>query len=382
MAATLTCDKLNTDKVTLFVRECREIGVKVLPPDVNVSERDFTVEDGAVRYGLAAVKNVGEGAVDAMLQARRQGDGPFKSLFDLCHRAATAGLNRRMMENLIKSGGCDSLHPNRAALLAGLPGALSQGSKRQEEASLGFLDLFGDMEQSAPQLPDVALMGDEEKLGFEKEALGFYMSGHPMRRYLTELMDYGVMDSEQVKKKFTPGSNPQDDVRIAGIVVDKKIHRTKKGEQMAFFTLEDMAGQLEVIAFSEQFHSCREHLDEEGILVVTGTVEPGEEEPKMVATEVVRLAEFRSGYCRELRLVGSLDKFSQEGVDGLADLLSRHKGGSCRVVVELALDDSRVLLKLGEAHKVAPSEELLAGVIGLLGSGSAVYSGKRLAKLS
>ncbi|MBF0446223.1 MAG: DNA polymerase III subunit alpha, partial [Magnetococcales bacterium] len=183
MAATLTCDKLNTDKVTLFVRECREMGLTVLPPDVNISGRDFGVENGAVRYGLAAVKNVGEGAVDAMLKARDDGTGPFKSIYDLCHRAATAGLNRRMMENLIKSGGCDSLSKNRAALLKGLPSALSQGSRRQEESDHGCLDLFGDTVESEPQLPAAKPLSDDVKLAFEKEALGFYMTGHPMRKY-------------------------------------------------------------------------------------------------------------------------------------------------------------------------------------------------------
>jgi DNA polymerase III subunit alpha len=158
MAATLTCDKLNTDKVTLFVRECRDMGLEVLPPDVNISGRDFGVENGAVRYGLAAVKNVGEGAVDAMLAARDDGSGVFKSIYDLCHRAATAGLNRRMMENLIKSGGCDCLSENRAALLQGLPSALTQGSRRQEESSMGCLDLFGDSPESEPPLPVVAML--------------------------------------------------------------------------------------------------------------------------------------------------------------------------------------------------------------------------------
>jgi DNA polymerase III subunit alpha len=382
MAATLTCDKLNTDKVTLFVRECREMGLKVLPPDVNISGRDFGVENGAVRYGLAAVKNVGEGAVDAMLEARQQGGEPFKSLHDLCHRVATAGLNRRMMENLIKSGGCDGFSDNRAALLEGLPAALSQGSKRQEEASLGFLDLFGDIDQGDPQLPDVAMLTEEAVLGFEKDALGFYMSGHPMRRYLTELADYGIFDSAQIKKKFGPRANPQDDVRIAGIVVDKKIHRTKKGDQMAFFTIEDMEGQIEVIAFSELFLTCRDLLDEDGLLVVTGTIEPGEEEPKMMATEVLGLAEFRSGFCRELRLRVDSQKLTGQGMDSLANLLMQHKGGGCRVMMTLDLPETKVLLKLGEAYKVVPSEPLLSEAIQLLGAGSAAYSARRSGKLS
>ncbi|MBF0454361.1 MAG: DNA polymerase III subunit alpha [Magnetococcales bacterium] len=381
MAATLTCEKLNTDKVTLFVRECRDMGVTVLPPDVNLSQRDFRVERGAVRYGLAAIKNVGEGAVDAMLEARDGGNGPFKSLYDLCHRAATAGLNRRMMENLIKSGGCDALSDNRAALLKGLPGALSQGSKRQEEASLGFLDLFADLDDQEPQLPSAEPLSEDEKLLYEKEALGFYMSGHPMRKYLIELGDYGIRDSDHIKKKFGPGANPQEDVRIAGVVVDKKLHRTKKGDQMAFFSLEDMAGQIEVIAFSEVFLACRDLLEEEGLLVVIGTIEPGEEEPKMMATEVVSLADFRSGFCRELRLRVSAEKLAGEGMEKLATLLDQHKGGGCRVVINLTLPDARVLIKLGEAYRVTPNETLLTGVIQLLGSGSASYSARRSGKL-
>ena len=382
MAATLTCDKLNTDKVTLFVRECRDMGVKVLPPDVNISLRDFNVENGAVRYGLAAIKNVGEGAVDVMLQERDSGEGPFKSIYDLCHRAAHAGLNRRMMENIIKSGGCDRFSENRAALLKGLPSALTQGNKRQQESAMGCLDLFGDTEESEPQLPFAPPLPESEKLAFEKEALGFYMSGHPMRQYLAELGDYGVQDSAQIRKKFGPGANPQDDVRIGGIVVDKKLHRTKKGDQMAFFTIEDMAGQLEVIAFSEVFDACRDLLDEEGLLVVIGTIEPGEEEPKMMATEVVTLAEFRSGLCRELRLQVDQQQLLGQGMEDLADILLQNKGGACRVVIKLTLDDSTALLKLGEAYKVQPSESLLSGALNIFGNGSATYSARRSVKLN
>ncbi|MBF0358550.1 MAG: DNA polymerase III subunit alpha, partial [Magnetococcales bacterium] len=377
MAATLTCDKLNTDKVTLFVRECREMGLTVLPPDVNISGRDFAVENGAVRYGLAAVKNVGEGAVDAMLAARDDGSGPFKSIYDLCHRAATAGLNRRMMENLIKSGGCDSLSDNRAALLQGLPAALAQGSRRQEESSFGCLDLFGDTPESEPPLPVVPKFSEETKLIYEQEALGFYMSGHPMRKYLTELSDYGINDSDHIKKKFGPRANAQDDVRIAGVVTDKKIHRTKKGDQMVFFSLEDMAGHLEVIAFPEVFNACRDLLDEEGVLVVIGTIEPGEEEPKMMATEVLTLAEYRTGACRELRLQIKHEQLVGSGMEDLSTLLLQHKGGGCKVVISLSIPGIKVKLKLGDAYQAIPSEELLNGAIDLFGAGTAAYSARR-----
>ncbi|MBF0447081.1 MAG: DNA polymerase III subunit alpha [Magnetococcales bacterium] len=383
MAATLTCDKLNTDKVTLFVRECREMGVTVLPPDINGSIRDFSVEKGMIRYGLAAIKNVGEGVVDAILEERNTTGKPFKNLYDLCQRAATAGLNRRMMENLIKSGGCDGFSDNRAALLKALPSALSQGSKRQQESSMGYLDLFSELDrENEPQLPDAPQMSEETLLGFEKEALGFYMSGHPMRKYLTELSDYGILDSDQIKKKFGPGANPQDDVRISGVIVDKKLHRTKKGDQMAFITLEDMVGQIEVIAFSEVFSNCRDALDDEGILVVIGTVEPGEEEPKMMATEIVPLAEFRNGFCRELRLTISAEKMTGSALDDLARLFRENSGGNCRVIIRLKLEEANVLIKLGENYKVTPNESLLSGIIQRLGTGSATYSATRTLKLS
>lgn len=380
MAATLTCDKLNTDKVTLFVRECREMGVEILPPDVNRSGRDFSVESGAIRYGLAAIKNVGEGAVAAMIAAREEGGRPFDTLFDLCQRAATAGLNRRMMENLIKSGGCDALHANRAAMLEGLTSALNHGAKRQQESSMGFLNLFDDSNEHQPPLPSMPPMTDDQRLEFEKESLGFYMSGHPMNKYLAELTDYGVKNSEQIKQKYGPGTSAQDEVRIAGIVVEKKWHRTKKGDPMAFLTLEDRSGHLEVVVFSEQLQTCRDLLEEEGVLVVVGTVMPGEEEPKITATEVVSLAEYRLGFCRELRIKMASETWDDARMEALAIVLSRHRGEGCRVMVELTLPFAHVLLTLGEAYRVVPSDALLFDLFQLYETHCVSYSGRSRAR--
>ncbi len=387
MAAVLTNDMLNTDKVIQFVRECRSMGITLFPPDVNRSDSGFAVQrlggaDG-IRYGLAAIKNVGEAAVASLLEARRQG-GRFRSLYDLCNRVS--GLNKRVLENMIKAGACDGLTgapavgkgaetepANRAALLEGLETALDQGSRRQEERSQGFLDLFGGMEDE-PELPERAELKEEQKLLFEKESLGFHFSGHPLGRFEAELAEYGLENISALKKRFQNARETESGVKVAGLVADRKLHRTRKGDRMAFFTLEDREDQLEVTVFSEVFESNRALLDHEGVLVVTGTIEPGEDAPRMTAEDLLDLEGYRQRFCRELRLRLDVVTLTGPTMDDLGKRLSEHGGGNCRVVLELTLPEARAAITLGDACRVMPGEALLESMRELFGEDNATFS--------
>ena len=372
LAATLTCDMLNTDKLIPFIRECADRGISVWPPDINRSDAGFIVAEGGIRYGLAAIKNVGESAVVALLRQRDR-EGSFTTLFDLCHRVG--GLNRRVLEHLIKSGACDGLSKNRAALLEALPRAIGMGSKKQEERAQGFLDLFGGQEQEEEEaLPDVPDLNMDQRLAFEKDALGFYITGHPMDKYQEELTGYGLDTLASLKRRFPPGSEPASGVRVAGLMAGRKLHRTRKGDRMAFLTLEDPDGQVEVIVFSDLFQVCRDLLEEEGLLIVTGTVETGEEMPKITADGIVSLESFRQDNCRALRVRMEAMIMSGHTMDRLTAILSRYGGGNCRVLVDLGLPGARVTLRLGESHRVIPGAALLVEVRQLFGPESATLS--------
>jgi DNA polymerase-3 subunit alpha len=404
MAATLTCDMLNSDKVALFVHECRELRIVVLPPDINVSEAVFTTEneaDGqglAIRYGLAAIKNVGEGAVAAILAVRNK-SGKFQTLFDLCRRVS--GLNRRMMEQLIKAGACDALGRNRATLLDQLPIAMNRGSRKQEAVALGFRDLFAGqaVDEELPALPEFS---DALKLVYEKDALGFYVTGHPMDQYRRELQEYGLKTIAEVKifssysqadeepSGYYPGQRGGEEgyVRVAGMVSSRKLHRTRKGDRMAFLTVEDADGQLEVTVFSDLYQSSHAVLEEvaqaaEGesgavggrVLIFSGKLERGDDETKMLAEEIVDLDGWRQQQCRTLQVRTALLLVSDRLIQQFAGLLAAHRGGSCRVLWEVKSDEAVTELQLGREYDVLPSQSLLEGARQLFGADGAHFRG-------
>ncbi|MBF0583186.1 MAG: DNA polymerase III subunit alpha [Magnetococcales bacterium] len=406
MAATLTCDLLNSDKVAIFVHECRAMQIAILPPDVNVSVSGFAVERQgeaqrlAIRYGLAAIKNVGEGAVEGLLKAREQG-GPFASLFELCRRIR--GLNRRMMEQLIKSGACDCLGQNRATLLHHLPAAMSRGSKKQESVALGFRDLFADTEEELP--PGLPEFDPQQKLLYEKEALGFYVTGHPMDQYHEELQRYGLKTIAEVKlfgsynsaveeplavfgREGRRGGGDELFARVAGMLSARKLHRTKKGDRMAFLTLEDADAQIEITVFADVYQASSTLLEEAAagmggdgslavggrVLIVAGKMDRGEEEVKLLADEIMELDRWRQQQCRVLHLKSDLLLLTDAVMTRLSGVLAEHRGELCRVVMEVAQPESVATLRFGHAFSVTPSQALLEGVKAILGPHSAFFA--------
>ncbi|MBF0271940.1 MAG: DNA polymerase III subunit alpha [Magnetococcales bacterium] len=365
MAATLTCDMLNTDKLAPFIRECRAMKVPVLPPDVNHSRITFSVENHSVRYGLAAIKNVGEGAMEALVQARETG-GKFVSLPDLCQRIASGGLNRRVMENLIKSGACDSLQASRASMLAGLPEILASALKRRDDKGKGFLDLFGDSEEACQPLPETPEWSLEEKLAFEKEAIGFYITGHPAQKDAAELREYGIDSISRAKFQARARPDGPPKARVAGVVAERKLHRTRKGDRMAFVTLEDLEDQIEVVVFADVYSGCQELLEGDGMVVIEGNMELGDEEPKITAERILDLNALRKEWCRELLLQADALTLTDSAITRLKEILQRH-AGTCRVVVELRLPDRLGMFLLGDAFRVTPDAILFDELRRLLG---------------
>ncbi|HHY32421.1 MAG TPA: DNA polymerase III subunit alpha [Firmicutes bacterium] len=288
MTALLTSVTGASDKVAFYVDACRQKGIEVLPPDINESLEDFTAVGGRIRFGLAAVKNVGRGAVQAIIEARAAG-GRFRSLADFCDRVDLREVNKKALESLIRCGAFDSTGAKRAALLMVLDStydAASAGRREREKGQASFFDLFdekGEFASSEVPLPSVAEFSERERLSMEKELLGLYVSGHPLQGVAPKLREHV---SAQVA---TLADHPDgDEVSVGGIITAfRKIVTKNTGQPMAFFTLEDLTGSVEVVVFPRVYEECFKFIAEDAIVLVQGRLDVKEEGPKLLANTVL-----------------------------------------------------------------------------------------------
>ena len=387
MAALLTSERANTDKMVEYIGECREMGIPVLPPDVNESAMDFTVlprrGDAAgtdpaaggedIRFGLAAIKNVGEGAVEAVLAARS--GGHFRSLFDLCERVDMRAVNRRVLESFVKSGCFDSLDPRRSALFGAIDRAVETGNKRQREREQGQSSLFGGLgshDEAGPgaeRIPDIAPWGEGERLAHEKESLGFFITGHPLEPFRSELQQWASATTASL------GASDGREVSVGGIIAGLRLIKTRKGDRMASFLLEDLEGGVEVLVFPEAYKKVAQRLSEDGIVLVKGKAEAQEEaRPRLLASEVLPLAEAKLAEARHVTIRVPIQAWDRSTGERLRDILGAHRG-DCPVTLEL-LRPGRfaVAVAPSSAYRVRPDSVLRDEVEGLLGPGSLVLS--------
>jgi DNA polymerase-3 subunit alpha len=285
MAALLTSEMGDTDKIVKYIDECRAMDLRVQPPDVNVSAVQFSVAGDTIRFGLAAIKNVGEAAMESILATRKE-DGPFKSLGDFCARVDLRLVNRRVLESLIKAGAFDSLGLPRAHLMAGVDTALETGQRQQREKAEGqasFFDLLP-TPVAAPKAEPIALVAEwdsDQRLEFEKEVLGFYISGHPLARYASMVESFGITSTSEIAAK-SAGAR----VLLFGQVAALKETATKSGSRMAFVTLEDMVGTVEVTVFPEPFKAAAEHLRGRQPVLVRGRIDDADKGRVVLADDI------------------------------------------------------------------------------------------------
>ena len=294
MAGVLTSIMDKTDKIPVYIQLCRQMGIKILPPDINSSAATFGIEDGAIRFGLAAVRNVGENAIVSMERVRAEG-GKFRSLVDFCARVDMRAVNKRALESLIKCGAFDSIGTERNQLLASLDAAMQDAARRQRDVLSGQGGLFG--EETMEKVQQIAVSADvppstaRERLTWEKEATGFYITGHPLDDYsdtLSALLSIGEIPNTVRKDRQL--------VRIGGILTSTKRFTTKKGDTMLFAELEDFSGKIEVTVFPRVFYAHVSALEPDAIIVVEGRVDTTGEEPKLLAEEIWRMNEYRSSF--------------------------------------------------------------------------------------
>ncbi|HSC28501.1 MAG TPA: DNA polymerase III subunit alpha [Vicinamibacterales bacterium] len=379
-AALLTIEAANSDKLAMYLGECRELGVPILPPDVNTSELRFTVVSDGVRFGLCAVKNVGDGAIQSILAVRRE-LGRIESLFTLCEHVDLRLVNKRVLESLIKGGAFDSVAPEagppdarRARLFAAVDRALEHGGRHQRDRDKGQHQLFGgttDDEPAAVPLPEVEGWTDVQQLTFEKEALGLYMSGHPLERYSQELKLFGA-------RRIAELTASEADVWAAGIVAAIRSLKTKKGDRMAVFSLDDTGGAIEVVAFPEAFGKHGSIIEQDAMLLVRGKFEKDDESARLVATELLPIAVLPERTTREVAIHLAVPPHGRPTFEALAELLSRHRGDR-RVHLELDVRGSErpLRVKADVAQRVRPSERLLTDVEQLCGAGSVEFRQQR-----
>ncbi len=357
MAALLTEDMDSSDKVTKNIAECREMGIQVLPPDINASEHSFTVRENSIRFGLGAVKNVGAAAVEAIIETRAE--GVFVDLFDFCNRVDLRRVNRRVVESLIKCGAFDSTGARRGQMVAALEGAMELGQKLQKERAGAQASLFDEAEvvltagNGVGVLPDIPEWREKDLLAFEKEALGFYITGHPLDRYAGDVKKFATADTASLMEKAD-----RLEVRLCGIVATLTEKITKRGDRMAFALLEDQSGTVEVMVFPDVYGRCSAMLKSDEPLLVTGIVESGEESCKIRATDIVPLGTLKETHSRRVSFVLDGSRVLREQLVALRDLLNRHPG-DCPVCLQVEIPPAcRALIRLPETLRVRASDDL------------------------
>jgi DNA polymerase-3 subunit alpha len=350
MAALLTSEAQNAEKIVKYISECREMKIEILPPDINESFKHFVVFGNQIRFGLTAVKNVGDAAIDIIL-TEREGKGRFKSLVDFCHRVDLRKANRRVIESLIKCGAFDFSKAYRSQMLTVLGELLEQSQSAQRKKGEPQLSMLIDRSRELEEeYPDIDEFPENQLITFEKETIGFYISRHPLSRYQEEIKKYTDVDTSTLPK-LQNGS----EVKICGLVSVLKEIVTKKGDRMAFLTLEDMKGFVEVILFPEVFKAALPHLRGGDPLLVKGTLDISEETIKLKAMEVLSLPDLPSSSTKPLHLKIPLSDLTSSQLTHLKEIIDANRGSSKVLLHFIDGSNRETVMALPDRYTVDPS---------------------------
>ncbi len=380
MAAVLSADMDNTDKVVILVEECRSMKLRIMAPDVNQSEYKFTVNaDGHVVYGLGAIKGVGEGPVEAIVAAR--GDRPFSDLFDFCARMDLKRINKRTLDALVRSGALDRMGPyfseqleeyqagidrNRAVLLAAMEEAIQTADQAARNRDSGHMDLFGEMfaEEEVDlyaQYRNARELTLKERLKGEKETLGLYLTGHPIDEYEGEVRRFA-------RQRIVDLRPARDTQTVAGLIVNLRVMRNKKGDKMGFITLDDRSARIEASLFAEAFNQAQALLQTDALVIVEGEVSHDDFSGglRLRAKRVMGLEEARTSLAQSLRLNVSVTDLSRDSLTRLKALLLQYKG-ACPLTLQYTGVSATALLEFSEQWKIEPADDLIQALRDLFG---------------
>jgi DNA polymerase-3 subunit alpha len=371
MAALLTSVTGSTDDVVKYINECREMGIAVEPPDINVSDANFTPHGAAIRFGLAAVKNVGHNAIESIVAGRK--DAPYKSIFELCEKVDLRLLNKRVLESLIKSGAMDSLG-RRSQLMTVLDKAIDQAQKTQRDAESGQHGLFGVFEDEPAQnhndrLPETPDWDEHQRLACEKEILGFFITGHPLEKYRDKLEDLRALSTSELMA-MTKSTGKDESITTAGIITNLRVVKSKKGDFYAQGALEDMEGSVEMIVFPEAYRKLQEKVKlEVPVLIRAGLrVEEGSN-PKITVNDITPLEDAKVPLPRSLRIRIPLEGATDSTVDALHNLFTERKG-QAKVLFDVERAGDFMVVMEAEGYNVQPDRNFIARVEELCGRGA------------
>ena len=373
MAALLTSEKDNRDKIISHIGSCREMGINVLPPDINESMSDFSIVGDNIRFGLAAVKNVGIGAIESIIHVREAAE-PFRSIVDFCDRVDPRKANKRVVESLIKCGAFDSTGHKRRQLMTFYEEIMDKAQKRQRERACGQANLLEQFEQkertsqnggsSDDGLPEISEWDHKELLANEKETIGFYITGHPLSRYAERLGMMVTADSSNLAAK-----TDREAIILAGIVSSIREVQTRRKETMAYVTIEDLKGSATIIFFPEIYQGCYDLLHGEDPLLVKGTVDIGEESVKVIAAEATLLAKAAEKPYHSAYFTMVVNRSTTDDIEALCRCLRKHVGKQDGYI-KLVEERSETVIYLGEDIKLDLNHQLKKEAERILGIGA------------
>ena len=366
MASLLTSEMHSTDGVVKYIAECKSHGIEILPPDINESNKEFTVSGSKIRFGLVAVKNVGENAIESIVEARNKG-GKFSSLFEFCERVDLKKVNKRVIESLIKCGGFDSTGDYRSRMTASMEDILDYGQRAQRERSdpqMGLFDMPGSGPAiNLPTLPEIDEWNEKQLLALEKESLGFYITGHPLTGHEDTLDKFANANSIVVKEK-----KDGDAVRIGGIIRKVKTIKTKKrGDLMAFVTLEDLHGSIEATVFSSLYVKVHDLLTDDRPILIQGQLQKDENSVKILADTIIPIDKAEETWTASVHFNLDITRTQKELLVKLKEILKSHPG-SCRAYIHLLNPDkTETIIELSNAIKLRAGLDLTREVNRFLG---------------
>jgi DNA polymerase-3 subunit alpha len=371
MAALLTSVTGNTDDVVKYINECREMGIAVEPPDINVSDANFTPHGSAIRFGLAAVKNVGHNAILSIVAGRKE-LGRYRSIYEFCEKVDLRLLNKRVLESLIKSGAMDSLG-RRGQLMGVLDKAMDRALKTQRDAESGQHGLFGVFQEEAPvnndKLPDTPDWDEHTRLAAEKEILGFFITGHPLEKYKDKLEDLRALSTADIAG-IKASTGKDENICTAGIITNLRVLKSKKGDFYAQAALEDMAGSVEMIMFPEAYRKLQDKVKIEVPVLVRGglRIEEGVN-PKLLANDIIPLEDAKVQLPRSLRIRIPAETANESVVDELHALCAQRKG-EARLLFDVERQGDFMVVMEAEGYNVQPDRNFVARVEELCGRGA------------
>lgn len=362
MAAVMSSDMDNTDKVVTYVEDAEMQGITITPPDVNKGQYRFSVdEEGRIVYGIGAIKGVGEGAIESLVN-EREANGPYEDLFDFCSRVDLKKANRRVLESLIRAGALDELGPNRATLMASLDEAIKAAEQFNKSQEVGQDDLFGSVVATTAseqhQYVRVRPWTDEQVLQGEKDTLGLYLTGHPIDRYVPEIRQMSVTRLRDLQ----PTGRGRT-ARVAGLIIAMRVMTTKRGDKMGILTIDDKSGRCDVTVYAETFERYRDVLTKDSVVVIDGEARHDDYSggTSVSANSVLSFEQAREQYCKKIVITVSDTVTGPDTMTELHEKLNQHKDGACPVVVNLQYQQAKLSAdyKLSPEWAVQPADALV-----------------------